>query len=406
VLVFRDISGRRQLERERAVLLDNEQKAGRAKDVFLAALSHELRTPLSAVLGWVRLLRAGLMMDEAATEHALDVIERNAQHQGRLIDDLLDVSRIVAGKLALQMGPVDLARLVETAVDSMRPSADLRGIRLTGVADRTVGTVRGDAARLQQVVGNLLSNAVKFTPAGGGVDVRLAGADDRARITVTDTGQGIDVAFLPHVFEVFRQATGATGRVDRGLGLGLAIVRYLVELHGGTVSASSEGHGKGATFTVELPQAGAPDDVGTETESVSDGRGADLEALRGLRVLVVDDDADIRDLVSAALSHYGATAAAVGSGADARRVFAKAPPDVLVCDIALPDEDGVALIAELRRRGRDEGGAIPAVAVSAYARPEDRDRALAAGFQRYLAKPVDVLELIAVVAALSRDHAT
>ena len=406
VLVFRDISGRRQLERERAVLLDNEQKAGRAKDVFLAALSHELRTPLTAVLGWVKMLRAGLMMDKAATERALDVIERNARHQGRLIDDLLDVSRIVNGKLALQTGPVDLARLVESAADSMRPSADLRGISLTRVVDRTIGTVQGDAARLQQIVGNLLSNGVKFTPTGGGVEVRLVGAHDRARIIVTDTGRGIDAAFLPHVFEAFRQATGATGRADPGLGLGLAIVRYLVELHGGTVSASSEGHGKGATFTVELPLAGAAADVETETESVSDGSGGDLEALRGLRVLVVDDDADIRDLVSAALSHYGARPAAVGSGADARRVFAKSPPDVLVCDIALPDEDGVAFIAELRRRGRDEGGAVPAVAMSAYARPEDRDRALAAGFQRYLAKPVDVLELMAVVGVLHRECAT
>jgi len=406
VLVFRDISGRRQYERERAVLLDNEQKAGRAKDVFLAALSHELRTPLTAVLGWVKMLRAGLMMDKAATERALDVIERNARHQGRLIDDLLDVSRIVNGKVALQLGPVDLARLVESAVDSMRPSADLRGISLTRVADRAVGTVQGDAGRLQQVVANLLSNGVKFTPTGGGVEVRLVGAHDRARIIVTDTGRGIDAAFLPHVFEAFRQATGATGRADPGLGLGLAIVRYLVELHGGTVSASSEGHGKGATFMVELPLARAADDVETETESVSDGSGGDLEALRGLRVLVVDDDADIRDLVSAALSHYGARAAAVGSGAEARRVFAKSPPDVLVCDIALPDEDGVAFIAELRRRGRDQGGAVPAVAMSAYARPEDRDRALAAGFQRYLAKPVDVLELMAVVGVLHRERAT
>ena len=406
VLVFRDISSRRRYERERAVLLDNEQKASHAKDVFLAALSHELRTPLSAVLGWVKMLRAGLMGDKAATEHALDVIERNARHQARLIDDLLDVSRIVKGKLTLEVGPVDLARLIDTAVESMRPSADVRGISLTRVVDRSVGTVQGDAGRLQQVVGNLLSNGVKFTPAGGGVEVRLVGADDRAHIIVTDTGRGIDAAFLPHVFETFRQAGDTTGRADPGLGLGLAIVRYLVELHGGTVSASSEGQGKGATFTVQLPLAGTAHDVGIETECVLNGSGGDLEALRGLRVLVVDDDRDIRDLVIAALSHHGARAAAVGSGADARRVFAKSPPDVLVCDIALPDEDGVALIAELRRRGRDQGGAVPAVAMSAYARPEDRDRALAAGFQRYLAKPVDMLELIAVVAVLHREHAT
>ena len=410
VLVFRDISDRRRLEHERAVLLDNEQKASRAKDVFLALVSHELRTPLTAVLGWVKMLRTGAVMDKSAAERALDIIERNAKHQGRLIDDLLDVSRIMAGKLGLQRAPVDLARLVESAVDSMRPSADSRGICLTSVVDRTVGIVQGDAARLQQVVGNLLANAVKFTAAGGGVDVRLVSAHDRARITVTDTGRGIDAAFLPHVFEAFRQEMGFSGRADRdpGLGLGLAIVRRLVELHGGTVSASSEGHGKGATFTVELPLAGAAHDVGTETEAefVSEGGIDDLEAVRGLRVLVVDDDADVRDLVSAALSHYGAGVAAVGSAAEARRLFAKSPPDILVCDIALPDDDGVALIADLRRRRRDQGGAVPAIAVSAYARPEDRDRALTAGFQRYLAKPVDVLQLVAIVGALYRERGT
>jgi CheY-like chemotaxis protein len=328
-------------------------------------------------------------------------------HQSRLIDDLLDVSRIAAGKLTLEMALVDPARLVEIAVDSMRPAAEARGTEVTCAVDHAEGLLRGDALRLQQVFGNLLANAVKFTPAGGRVDVRLVRAQDRARITVSDTGRGIDLALLPHVFEPFRQATaGATGRANRGLGLGLAIVRHLVELHGGTVSASSEGEGKGATFTVELPLAAAAHDAGMQAWPASDGRDidADLQAVRGLRVLVVDDDPDIRELVTAALAHYGARAEAVGSVADARRVFAKSPPDVLVCAIALPDEDGIALIEDLRRRPPDEGGAIPAVAVSAYVRAEDRDRALGAGFQRYLPKPVDVLELIASVAALHRER--
>jgi len=346
------------------------------------------------------------MMDKAATEHALDVIERNTQHQGRLIDDLLDVSRIVNGKLALRTGPVDLARLVESAADSMRPSADLRGIILTRVVDRSVGTFQGDAARLQQIVGNLLSNGVKFTPTGGGVEVRLVGAHDRARINRHRHRPGQS---MPRSCRTcsrrFRQATGATGRADPGLGLGLAIVRYLVELHGGTVSASSEGHGKGATFTVELPLAAPPPTSRPRRSPVSDS-GGDLEALRGTagagggrrRGHPRPGDAP-------RCRTMAPRAAAVGSGADARRVFAKSPPDVLVCDIALPDEDGVALIAELRRRGRDQGGAVPAIAMSAYARPEDRHRALAAGFQRYLAKPVDVLELMAVVAVLHRECA-
>jgi PAS domain S-box-containing protein len=406
VLVFRDISGRRRLERERAALLESERKAGRAKDVFLALLSHELRTPLTSVLGWVKMLRTG-RLDKSSTERAFDVIERNTFHQSRLIDDLLDVSRIAAGKLALEIALVDPARLVEIAVDSIRPAAEARGIQVTCAIDRAEGLLRGDAARLQQVFGNLLANAVKFTPTGGRVDVRLDRAQDRARVSVSDTGRGIDLTLLPHVFEPFRQATaGATSRANRGLGLGLAIVRHLIELHGGTVHASSEGDGKGATFTVELSLAAETHDAATKESLASDGRDldSDLEALRGLRVLVVDDDPDIRELVTATLAHYGAQALAVGSVAEAHRVFAKSPPDVLICDIALPDEDGVALIEDLRRRAPDKGGATPAIAVSAYVHAEDRDRALGAGFQRYLPKPVDVLELIASVAALHQEH--
>jgi len=406
VLVFRDIGGRRRLEHERAALLESERKAGRAKDVFLALLSHELRTPLTSVLGWVKMLRMG-RLDTSTTERALDVIERNTFHQSRLIDDLLDVSGIAAGKLTLEMALVDPARLLEIAVDSMRPAAEARGIQVTCAVDCAEGLLRGDAGRLQQVFGNLLANAAKFTPTGGRVDVQLVHAQGRARITVSDTGRGIDPALLPHVFQPFRQApAGATGRANRGLGLGLAIVRHLVELHGGTVSASSEGEGKGATFTVELSLADAANDVATQAWPACEGgeADADLEAVRGLRVLVVDDDPDIRELVTATLAHYGAQAEAVASVAEARRVFAKSPPDVLVCDIALPDEDGLALIEDLRRRAPDEGGAIPAIAVSAYVRAEDRDRALGAGFQRYLPKPVDVLELVASVAALHRER--
>lgn len=385
------------------MLLENEQKAGRAKDVFLAFVSHELRTPLSAVLGWLKILRSG-RLDKATAERALDVIERNTAHQSRLIDDLLDVSRIAAGKLTLEMSVVDPARLIEIAVDSLRPAAEARGIKMTCAVDRAGGMLRGDLARLQQVFGNLLSNAVKFTASGGRVDVRLVRDGDRATITVSDTGRGIDAALLPHVFEPFRQATaGVTARANRGLGLGLAIVRHLVELHGGTVSASSAGEGLGATFTVELALTETSDTV-TQAWPGSDARdaAADLELVRGLRVLVVDDDPDIRDLITATLSQYGARAAAVASSAEARDVFAKSPPDVLICDIGLPDEDGVALIADLRRRGGGDG--VPAIAVSAYVQAGDRDRALAAGFRRYLPKPVDVLELVAAVAALHRER--
>ena len=403
VLVFRDISGRRRLERERAVLLEQEQKASRAKDVFLAALSHELRTPLTAVLGWLKMLRAGVMLNQSAAQRALDVIERNALYQCRLIDDLLDVSRVMSGKLSLQMAPVAAAWLIESAVDSQRPAAEARGIHLTSFVDRGVGSLRGDAARLQQIIANLLTNAVKFTPPGGRVDVGLVHAGGRARITVTDTGRGIAPDFLPHVFEPFRQAGDASNRADRGLGLGLAIVRHLVELHAGTVSVSSDGECKGATFTVELPVADRADDAPTQMGPTFGAGEADLEAVRGVRVLVVDDDRDICDLICAALSHYGARPTAARSCAEARRMLTSSP-DVLVCDIALGDDDGLALIAELRRRAREEGGGLPAVAVSAFARPEDRDRALAAGFHRYLAKPVDVLELVAVVAALYRER--
>ena len=389
VLVFRDISGRRRLERERTALLESERKAGRAKDVFLALVSHELRTPLTSVLGWVKLLRTG-RLDRSTTERAFDVIERNTLNQSRLIDDLLDVSRIATGKLTLQMAPLDLARLVEITVDSMRPLAETRGVHLTSAVDHGEARLLGDAARLQQVLGNLLANAVKFTPSGGRIEARLARAQDRARLTVSDTGRGIEAAFLPHVFDPFRQATaGAADLANPGLGLGLALVRHLVELHGGTVSAGSAGEDQGATFTVELPLAAAGHDG--PRPPWSDGRpvDADLEAVRGLRVLVVEGDPDIRELVTAALAHYGARADAVGSVAEARRRLVKSPPDAVICDIA--GADGAALAGDLHERAADAAETIPVIPMSASVHPQAR-----AG------EVTEVLELIAAVAAAVR----
>ena len=405
VLVFRDISQRRQVERERAVLLEQAEAASRAKDEFLALLSHDLRTPLTAMLGWVKLLRAG-RLDATAAARALEVIERNVHYQTRLIADLVDVSRIAAGKLTLDVRVVDLVPLVEGVIETVRPAAAARAVGVTSVLDRAAGPVRGDAGRLHQVVANLVDNAVKFTPAGGRVEVRLARVEARVRITVSDTGRGIAATFLPHVFDPFRQADAVEARARGGLGLGLAIVRRIVELHTGTVGASSEGEGKGATFTVELPRAAAGDSTPARVEVVTATARSDVTTPHGLRVLVVDDDADTRELVAAALVYHGARVTAVASVAEAREAFEKAPPDVLVCDIVMPGENGFTLIKEVRGRRHDQGAAVPAVALSAYVRPEDRDQALAAGFDRFLAKPVDPLELIQLLAVLHRERSS
>jgi PAS domain S-box-containing protein len=389
---------------ENARLLVEREEADRAKDQFLATLSHELRTPLTAILGWTRMLRSG-RLDAGAHATALATIERNTRLQTQLIDDLLDVSRIISGKLQLDRQPVELAATVEAAVQSLQSVADAKSVGLRLTITASGGLVEGDPHRLQQVVLNLLSNAIKFTPAHGCVDVRLEHAGDHARLVVSDTGLGIASEVLPHVFDPFRQADGTHTKQHGGLGLGLAIVRHLVALHGGTVRAQSEGLGRGATFTVELPLA-AP--LERETSRPQTRRGDDARGifdcpplLEGLRVLVVEDDPDARRYVGRVLEECKAEVAAVGSAAEALDVLSRFRPHVLVSDIGMPRTDGYELMRELRSRPPKEGGLTPALALTAYASTEDRTRALAAGYQRHLAKPVDPADLVDAVAELA-----
>ena len=388
-------------ERLRQALAAAEE-ANRLKDEFLAVLSHELRTPLNAILGWARMLRAGTLAD-ADVPRALETIVRNAQAQAQLIEDLLDVSRIVSGKLRLDMRPIDIGEVVGEAIDTVRPTADARGVALT-TAITHVGPVSGDAHRLQQVVWNLLSNSIKFTPAGGTVHVRVEQAGSMVRITVTDTGQGIDAEFLPHVFDRFRQASSTPGQMRRkGLGLGLAIVRHLVEAHAGSVSAVSEGAGKGATFMVEFPVM-----VGRTVLSVETAHGyphSKLEttlSLTGVRVLVVDDDADAREMLKVALEQYGAQVVVAASAEEAFAAIAADCPEVLVSDIEMPDTSGYELIRRLRQSDSQQMRRLPAVALTAYARTEDRVKALLAGFQTHVPKPVEPAELVTVIASLAQ----
>jgi signal transduction histidine kinase/DNA-binding response OmpR family regulator len=377
------------------------ERANRAKDEFLATLSHELRTPLNAIVGWVRLLRSGTL-DQATGRRALEVIERNVNHQSKLITDLLDISRIISGKLTLELAVVDLTAIVASVVETMRPSAEAKGVVVTMELAPGAVPVDGDAERLRQVVANLLSNAVKFTPKEGRVTVRLERTDDEARLAVGDTGKGIAGEFLPHIFERFRQADATSTRAEAGLGLGLAIIRHIVELHRGRVHAESPGEGRGASFTVTLPIA-APGD-GRHGEGGEASRLADetIGALDGLHVLVVDDHDDSRDLSTAILSRHGARITAAASVRGALRAARRARPDVLVCDLAMPGDDGFALIGKIRSWPGAEGRQLPALALTAYARPEDRERALAAGFDLHLAKPVEPRDLLQAVARLAR----
>ena len=405
--IARDIRERRRIETERAELLTREQAAraeaelaNRAKDEFLATLSHELRTPLSAILIWARLLRSG-RLDAEAWARALEVIERNTKLQARLIEDLLEVSRIIAGKLRLEWTPVDLASTVDGAIDAVRAAADAKDITLELELERDLGPVRGDRNRLQQIVWNLVSNAIKFTPSGGSVNVRLARDAQDAVITVRDTGIGIRAEFLPHIFERFRQGDSTSTRIHGGLGLGLAIVRHLVDLHGGTVAARSAGEGRGATFTVRLPLSPTGVEAGDVAWLSNLGRRAGL-SLGGIHILVVEDEPDTRESVALSLELCGGRVTAVASAAAALEVLDRDLPDVMLCDIGMPGVDGYALIREVRARGADDGGRIPAVALTAYARDEDRSRALEAGFQTHVPKPVEPTELAAVVADLCR----
>jgi signal transduction histidine kinase len=373
------------------------EAANRAKDDFLAVLSHELRTPLNATFGWVRMLRSG-RLDSGSAAHALEVIERNVTQQSRLISDLLDASRIVFGRLELSLQRLDLPGLVAEVVESVRPAAEIRGIVFKSELDPDAGPVHGDPDRLRQVIENILGNAIKFTPQDGAVTVRLV-RDADACLTVSDTGRGIDGDLLPHIFERFKQSDSTSTRAHAGLGLGLAIVRHLVELHGGRVRAESAGLGQGATFTVILPIAAAAADAAFGQGISAAGGG---ERLDGVRVLVIEDDDDTRDLIAVVLRQTGAVPFVAANAHDGVGMAAQVRPDVLVCDLAMPDKDGLVVVREIKSWAAEAGVILPALALSAYARPEDRDRALAAGFDFYLAKPVDPSELVRAVARLVR----
>jgi signal transduction histidine kinase/ActR/RegA family two-component response regulator len=399
-------------ERERSRLLALEQaarreaeEANRTKDEFLAMLSHELRTPLNAILGWAQVLRSG-KLEEAAADRALETIERNSRSQAQLIADLLDISRIITGKLRLDFRPVELPRIIEAALDSVGPAAGAKNIQL-GVSLGSLKTpVLGDADRLQQVVWNLLSNAIKFTPRGGGVEVGLRESGPSAVIQVTDTGAGIRADFLPYVFDRFRQAEGSHIRSHGGLGLGLSIVRHLVELHGGAVEVESPGEGKGSTFTVKLPLAAElTEEHPVENQPAVSEVWSLPDLLKDVRILVVEDERDTLDLLVTALAQCGAEVISAVSVPEALAAFDRAAPDVLVSDIGLPVEDGYSLIRKVRSRTPARGGRIPAAAVTAYAGAEDRRRALDAGFQSHLAKPVDPSELVMTIAALAGRRA-
>jgi PAS domain S-box-containing protein len=376
--------------------------ANRAKDEFLAAVSHELRTPLTAILGWSKMI-TGASLDELQRARAAETIERNAVAMTQLIEDLLDVSRIVSGRMRIDVKRVDLEETLDAALDSVRPALGAKGIHLEKAIDPRASEVRGDASRLQQVVWNLLSNAVKFTPPGGHVRVVLRAANGATDLVVSDDGKGIDPQFMPHVFEAFRQAEGGIVRHAGGLGLGLAITKHIVELHGGTIDVQSGGLGKGATFTVHLPSAAKHRMIETvETPQLVEP-GLEPEAqLDGLRVLMVDDEEDARDLVRAVLEHSGSIVTTAPSVKRALEVFREEVPDVLLSDIGMPGESGYDLIKRVRELPPEHGGNVPAAALTAYARPEDRRKVLGAGFMMHVPKPVDPAELVAVVAALAR----
>jgi PAS domain S-box-containing protein len=416
IVVFHDVSGRRRAARERERLLESErharseaEAANRLKDEFLATVSHELRTPLNAILGWSALLNRG-NLEEDAKRTALEVIERNAKAQAEIISDILDVSRIITGKLRIKAEPIEPAQIIEAAIETLSPAIDAKAIDLRVSLDADAGFVSADADRLRQIIWNLLSNAIKFTPEKGRIEVALRRDNSHLEIAVRDNGIGIEPEFLPHVFERFRQADSSTTRVHSGLGLGLAIVRYLVELHGGKVRAESAGIGKGATFTIVLPIAAEP---ALQTLPANGSSGKNKEAnsisakktdLTGLRVLVVDDEPDTLEILRAALTSYGANVRTAVSASHALETFLVWKPNVLISDLGMPNEDGYSLIRKVRALKPEEGGSVPAAALTAYVREEDRLRALDAGFQTHIPKPVDPTEFATEVADLAKNH--
>jgi PAS domain S-box-containing protein len=401
-----DIHEQKQILEERAHLLELEQiarakaeTANRIKDEFLAVLSHELRTPLSAILGWSKLLQTR-SLDKAKTSEALATIERNANLQVQLIEDLLDVSRILQGKLTLNITKINLESTVLSALETMRLAAETKLIELNTVFASNVGQVMGDSTRLQQIFWNLISNAIKFTPKGGKVEVQLEQADGYAQIIVKDTGKGISADFLPFVFDYFRQADSTSTRSFGGLGLGLAIVRNLIEMHGGIVKAESEGEGKGAIFTVSLPLMLDESLSLADEENDAELLPSNSFPLAGVRVLLVDDDANSRDLVAFVLEQDGAFVIAVSSANEALQTLAEVKPDVLVSDISMPDVDGYMLIHQVRSLTPEQGGQIPAIALTALAGNNDKEEALKAGFQMHLSKPINPEKLIAAIVKL------
>jgi PAS domain S-box-containing protein len=415
VLVFRDVSERKLFEKEREELLEREkearlasekarfraEEASRLKDEFLATVSHELTSPLNSISGWARILRTG-NLDAQQSARALETIERSAKSQNQLINDLLDVSRIITGKMRLDVGPVPLGAVIEAAVDTVRPAADAKSIHLTVSLDPAADMASGDAERLQQVMWNLLSNAIKFTPRGGQVDVILTRIDSHVEITVADDGNGINPEFLPYVFDRFRQEDARFNRQHGGLGLGLAIVRHLVELHGGTVHAESPGLGQGATFTVVVPVFPEPIALAPGGRRKTNGPLEGLPSLEGRRVLVVDNDADGREVVAMILVQQGAEVQTAPSTAEALNVLETWRPDVLISDIGMPDQNGYTLLETLREREQASGERpVPAIALTAYARHDDRIRALSAGYQLHVPKPVEPSELLMFVARLA-----
>ena len=423
-----DITARKEAEMEREALHAEERRlreraeaADRAKDDFLALVSHELRTPLNAIVLWLNILETTPEPDAAALARATAFLKRSVDHQRRLIDDLLDTARIASGKLQIKVRALDPAAVAEAALEVVRSAAEARGVEIHTLIDPNAGPITGDAGRLQQVLWNLLSNAIKFTPRGGRVHLHIERADPHVRIVVGDTGSGIDPELLPFVFDRFRQSDSSGRRRHGGLGLGLALVHYLVQLHGGSVRAESAGRGRGTTITVELPVRDvglpvppvppAPAGEGRKVEAEAAAPGAQIPSLAGVRLLVVDDQEDAREALATVLARHGAEVSAAGSGREALALLAEglesAPPHLLVCDIAMPELDGYAVIGRLRALEKEHRiplfAQIPAIALTAYAQPKDRVRALRAGFQTHLAKPVEPAELIRVIASLVNE---
>jgi len=403
--IVRDTTEREQLLAREREARGRAEEASRLKDEFLATVSHEVRTPLNAILGWAKLLQMGTM-DEAKSRHAALVIERNARAQAQVIEDLLDVSRIIAGKLRLDIQTLMPSAAIESALESVRPMAEAKGVELHAALDAQAGPISGDSSRLQQIVWNLLSNAIKFTPGGGRVDVRLERINSHLEIAVSDTGEGLSPEFLPHAFDRFRQADASASRTSGGLGLGLAIVRQLVELHGGVVTAESAGIGCGATFTVRLPLRAVhrqrQESERTRPKPAGGTTSGPLPSLVGVRVLVVDDENDARDLLREALEQCGAEVRDARSVKQALDHVQQWRPNVIVSDIGMPEEDGYALIHQVREWEKEVGTWIPAVALTAYARGEDRVRALRSGYQVHVSKPIEPMEFVLLVAGLLR----